>query len=87
VPNITLVRHASGDALERVDALIIGLRALDGVKEKKPGTFYRGPRALLHFHEDGEDLFADVRLGDEWERVRVTSAEEQVSLLERLREG
>ena len=30
--------------------------------EKSPGVFYRSRRAFLHFHEDGDDIYADVRL-------------------------
>ena len=49
--------------------------------EKKRGVFYRRSRAFLHFHEDPAGLFADVRLVDDFERHRVSTAAEQAELL------
>jgi hypothetical protein len=79
------MRHADPDSLTHLEPLLAELRALSPLKEKKPGTFYRGSRAFLHFHEDPTGLFADVRLGQEWERARVTTQMEQKRLLRAVR--
>jgi hypothetical protein len=49
-------------------------------------VFYRKSRACLHFHADGDDTYADVRLeGDEFERSRATTEAEQRALLAAVR--
>jgi hypothetical protein len=55
------------------------------MKERSRGVFYRGQQAFLHFHEDPAGLLADVRLEQDFERLRVTSAAEQKELLRRVR--
>ena len=48
--------------------------------------FYRRSRACLHFHADGDDTYADVRLdGDEFERTRATTKAEQRALVAAVR--
>jgi hypothetical protein len=79
------VRHAGDATLDQLENLLADLRTIPGLKEKKRGTFYRGPRAFLHFHEDPMGLFADVRLEVDFERVRVTTAREQKALLTTVR--
>jgi len=80
------VRHARADALDQLEPLLVGLRAIPGLREKTRGTFYRGAKAFLHFHEDPTGLFADVRLdGSDFERVEVTSASQQQRLLRTVR--
>ena len=76
------MKHAGAGALDQLEPLLVSLRELPGIKEKTRGTFYRGSRAFLHFHEHPAGLFADVRLDDEFERVRVTTAGEQRELLQ-----
>lgn len=76
------MRHAGPAALDELSALLAGLRALPGMKEKSRGVFYRKSKAFLHFHEDPEGLFADVRGPDgEWERIDVTDAGGRTALL------
>jgi len=65
--------------------MLAALRALPVLKEKKRGTFYRGSKAFIHFHEDAAGMFADVRLTDEFERFRVTTEQEQNTCLRRIR--
>ncbi len=48
--------------------------------------FYRKSRAFLHLHEDPQGFFADVRLGDEWERLPVNTSAEQKALLAQIDE-
>ena len=79
------MRHATPENLDRLEALLVGLRKLPGLRERKRGYFYRGSRAFLHCHEDAGDLYVDVRLDSAFERVRVTSRKEQDELLERVR--
>ena len=76
------MRHARPDALDRLEPLLVRLRALPGLNERSRGVFYRKSKAFLHFHEDGEDLYADVRLGGaDFQRLRVTSQKERAALL------
>jgi hypothetical protein len=75
------MKHAGPAALDRIEPLLVRLRALPALKEKSRGTFYRGARAFLHFHEHGEEMFADVRLGAEFERFPATSAKHQAALV------
>jgi hypothetical protein len=80
------VRHARDEDLDRIEPLLEQLRAVDGLTEKNRGVFYRRSRACLHFHADGDDTYADVRLaGDEFERVRATTKAEQKTLVTEVR--
>jgi len=79
------MKHAGSEALDRLESLLAVLRDMPGLREKSRGTFYRGSRAFLHFHEDPTGLFADIRVDVEFERVRVTTANEQKRLLQRVR--
>jgi hypothetical protein len=81
------MRHARPDDLERLMPLLEQLRTIDALKEKSPGSFYRKSKGFLHFHIDGDDVFADVRLtdGGDFERRRVTTKTEQKALLTAVR--
>jgi N-acetylglutamate synthase-like GNAT family acetyltransferase len=81
------MRHARPEDLDRLEPLLEKLRRVDGLKEKSRGTFYRGPRAFLHFHEHEGVFFADVRLKDDFERFAVTSAAEKKALLALIKEA
>ena len=81
------MKHAGPDALDKLESLLRRLRALDGLKEKSRGVFYRSARAFLHFHEDPSGLFADVRLNDDFERFEVSRAEQQRRLLKLVGDG
>jgi hypothetical protein len=76
------VRHAREDDLDRIEPLLVHLRAIDGLTEKSRGVFYRRSKACLHFHADGNDTYADVRLDtDNFERTRATTKAEQRALV------
>ena len=76
------MRHATDADLDRVEPVLEALRAHDGLRERRRGTFYRRSRAFLHFHGHGDRLFADVRLdGVEFERRDVTTVADQERLL------
>jgi hypothetical protein len=79
------VRHAAQEDLDHVEELLGELRQLPQLRERKRGYFSRGSRAFLHFHEDAGDLYVDVRLDGEFERMRVTSRREQAEFLARVR--
>jgi hypothetical protein len=71
------MRHAREGDLDRLEDLLIQLRTLPGLVEKKRGVFYRKSRAFLHFHEDPKGLFADIGGGSDggdFERIDVTDA-------------
>jgi hypothetical protein len=81
------VRHITPARLDAIEDLLTRLRAIDGLVERSPGVFYRRSRAFLHFHEDGNDVFADVRLDDvEFTRMRVTTKSEQRGLITSVRQ-
>lgn len=75
------MNHVSSTGLDELDDLLLELRRIDGLTEKKRGVFYRGSRAFLHFHEDASGLYADVRIDAEFERLRVTTKVERKRLL------
>ena len=75
------MRHATPDDLDHVEALLVELRKLPQLRERKRGYFSRGSRAFLHFHEDAGDFYVDVRLGSKFQRMKVTSRSEQADFL------
>jgi hypothetical protein len=81
------VQHATQDDLDRLAGLLAELRALPQLRERERGRFSRGSRAFLHFHEDDGDLYVDVRLGREFERMKVTTGDDQATFLSRVREA
>jgi hypothetical protein len=79
------MKHASAATLAQLEPLLLRLRTLPGLVERKPGIFYRQSSAFLHFHEDPSGLFVDVKLGREgFERLPVGSAAEQAALWQAL---
>jgi hypothetical protein len=79
------MKHAGPAALDALSDLVAALRTLPGLKEPRPGVFYRKGGAWLHFHEDPAGLFADLRAGPDWERFRVSEPEERVRFLSLVR--
>ena len=75
------MRHATQEALDRLEALLAGLRKLPGLRERKRGYFSKGSRAFLHFHADAGDLYVDVKLDSKFQRMKVTSRNEQADFL------
>ncbi len=83
------MKHADQKTLEQLADLLEELRRIPGLVEKKPGTFYRRSRSVLHFHDDPTGPYADVRLdptGD-FERVRVRTLAERRRLVRQVRAG
>lgn len=67
------MKHAGHQALDQLEPLLVALRALPGLVEKKRGVFYCRSKAFLHFHEDPRGLFGDMRGRDgDFDRFDVT---------------
>ena len=82
------MKHATQQALDAIPVFLNEIRQLPGLKERKSGVFYRKSRAFLHFHEDGVELFADVRLeGPEFERFPATNRSQQKKLLQAIKQS
>jgi hypothetical protein len=79
------MRHATSETLDELEPLLELLRSVPGLVEKTRGVFYRRSKAFLHFHEDPSGLHADVRFGEEFERVRAEADAERESLITRIR--
>src|SRR4051794_10113843 len=79
------VRHAREAALDELEPLLLQLRQLNELVERKRGVFYRRSKAFLHFHEDPSGLHADVRLASDFERFRVQTLAEQRELLKKVK--
>ena len=75
------MKHATAAGLDELDDVLRALRGVDGLRERSRGVFYRGSRAFLHFHEDPSGMYADVRLGADFQRMRVTTKAERKRLL------
>jgi hypothetical protein len=78
------VRHATEEDLDQLETLLIELRKLSQLRERKRGYFSVGGRAFLHFHEESGELYVDIKLKSKFERIRVTSPQEQADLLARV---
>jgi len=76
------MKHAGGEALDRLEPLLARLRRLPKLKERKRGLFSLHGRALLHFHEDPAGLFADLAWRGEDTRFRVSEPDEQLRLVQ-----
>ena len=76
------MKHATADTIDSLAPLLHRLRRLDGLREVKPGIFYRRSKAFLHFHEHGEQIYADVRLtGTDFQRLPCTTERERSALV------
>ncbi len=76
------MKHAGPATLQTLAPLLARLRAFPGLVERRPGCFYKGSKAFLHFHEDPSGTHADVRLAQpEFTRMRVASEQEQEALV------
>jgi hypothetical protein len=75
------MKHAGAAAFEALSDLLESLRSRTALVERRPGIFYVGGKAFLHFHEDPAGLFADLRLASDWQRFPVNSPGERTALL------
>lgn len=77
------MKRAGAEALDAIEPLLLQVRLLPGLTEKKRGIFYRKREAFLHFHEDTGGLFADLKTaaGGDYVRFRVSTAAERKTCL------
>jgi hypothetical protein len=75
------MKHAGAGSLEALGDLLQSLRTRTALVERRPGIFYVRGKAFLHFHEDPAGLFADLRVGSEWQRFPVTSPGDRAKFL------
>ena len=81
------MRHARTEELDRLEPLLKRLRQFAALKERSRGVFYVKGRAFLHFHADPAALFADVRQGEGFERLKVAEGQDVEDLLLRVQQG
>ena len=81
------MKQAGPSALDRLEPLLLLVRSFPGFKEKRRGVFYWRSRACLHFHEDGGDLWADLRPPGESDFTRLSAdgTTAQAAILARLK--
>jgi hypothetical protein len=82
---LAVVRHATSDDLDSLEALLQELRNIAELRERKRGYFSRSGHAFLHFHEDAGEFYVDVKLSSGFRRMRVTSGSEQREFLQQVR--
>jgi hypothetical protein len=82
---VMAMKHAGDEALDQLEGLLVELRTLDGLREKRRGVFYHRSKAQLHFHEDDAGLFADLRQSEGFVRFPVNTAHERQLVVTRLR--
>ena len=81
------MKHAGPAALDSLEPIIAEVRKLEGLKEKKRGSFYRGSVGFLHFHEDPAGFFADLKVGVEFTRMPVNNQREIEAFIRRARKA
>lgn len=78
------MRRAGEQALDALESLLEQVRKQKSLSERKRGIFYSGSTPFLHFHEDPAGLFADLKVRDQWTRLRVSTKSEQRAFLSKL---
>jgi hypothetical protein len=81
------MKHAGPEALDELEPLLVQVRHLGVLRERKRGSFDSRYHVTLHFHEDETGLYADLRLGDETRRFHIHDSEQADELLKELRDG
>jgi hypothetical protein len=74
------MKHATEATLLGLTPLLDELRKRP-MREKKLGIFYVKSKSFLHFHEDPSGLYADLRVGEAFERFAVNTKAEQAAFL------
>ena len=77
------MKHAGPNALEELEPILREIRKVEGLTEKKRGTFYYRGNAMLHFHEDPLGFFADLKVDGEFIRLAVNTKREEAECLRR----
>lgn len=58
--------HCPYDRLDDLHDVLDTIRGWPALKEPKPGVFYLGSVAFLHFHIQADRRWADIRDGEDW---------------------
>ncbi len=77
------MKHAGPQALDELEPILREIRKVEGLTEKKRGTFYYRGNAMLHFHEDPAGFFADLKVDGEFVRLAVNTKREEAEFLRR----
>ena len=75
------MKHAGPAALDSIEDILQEIRTYAGLRERKRGVFYHRSSAFLHFHEDPQGMFADLKLGERFVRFPVTGDENRERFL------
>jgi hypothetical protein len=75
------MKHVSARTLHELPDLLEQIRQRHGPNEKKRGIFYRKSKSFLHFHKDPAGTFADITVGETFDRHPVNTAKERNELL------
>jgi len=76
------MKHAGPKTLDRLEPLLVQIRAFEGLKEKSRGCFYLKSKGFLHFHEHGDgEIYADIGLGSEFDRLPAMTAAQYKKIL------
>lgn len=78
------MKHATEPTLDQIEALLLDIRGLPKLREKKRGIFYLKSKSFLHFHEDPQGIFADVSSATDQIRINVSGEEGRRRLLDEL---
>jgi hypothetical protein len=81
--------RAKKTTLQALDSWLDEVRKLgiEGLVEKKNGAFYQRRVGLLHFHEDEDGVYADVKVDSDWKRVPINNLEGKRHVLRLLMRG
>jgi len=77
------MKHAGPQALDELEPILREIRKIEGLTEKKRGTFYCRGNAMLHFHEDPAGFFADLKVDGEFVHLPINTKREEVEFLRR----
>ena len=78
------MKHAGPETLDMLADFLDQIRRHAGLREPKRGTFYRKSSGFLHFHEDPAGLFADLKIGSDYQRFRINTVAERRALLQQI---
>jgi hypothetical protein len=76
-----LVKHATKAALDGLTDLLEQIRTRRGLQERKLGIFYRKSKSFLHFHEDPAGMYADLSVGNGFDRYPVNTRNQRKELM------
>lgn len=75
------MKRISPEGLDTLHSLLVSLRSIPQIVERKPGVFYCRSKAFLHFHEEKGELYADISTADGWVRYPVNNFSDITKLL------